>query len=122
MSQTNIATQTPVGPYPSGGAVSAGALDLVWTAADVSNGNKFPFTGKEVLLIWNTDTASHHATLSSAPDEHGRTDDITSYALSAGDIACFSFRGGLAGWLQSSDNSVHISSDSALVKFAILTI
>ena len=122
MPQTNIATQTPIGPYPAGGAVAALALDLVWTAANMSNGNKFTFTGKEVLLIWNTDASPHHATLSSVADSKGRTDDVTAYALAASDIAAFSFRGGAEGWQQGSDGSVHISADNALVKFAILTV
>jgi len=121
MSQTNIATQSIVGPYPAGGTVAALALDLVWTAADVSNGNKFTFTGKEIVLVNNTDASPHHCTFASVADEHGRADDVTSYALAAGDIAAFSFRSGAAGW-QQSDGSIHISADNALVKFAILTV
>lgn len=121
MSQTNIATQTPVGPYPAGGSVGATALDLTWTTADTSNGNKFTFSGKEVLLVWNPDSASHHLTISSVSDARGRSDDITSYAVGAGVISCFTFRNGAEGW-QQSDGSIHISSDSALVKFAILTV
>lgn len=120
MSRTNIATQTPVGPYPAGGAVSGGQLDLTWQTADTTNNNEFVFTGKEVLLVWNPDTAAHHLTLSSAPDEHGRSSDITSYSVGAGVISAFSFRSGSVGWLQS-DGHVYFSSDSALVKFAILS-
>jgi hypothetical protein len=121
MSQTSIATQSILGPYPPAGVVTALALDLVWTAADVANGNKFTFTGKEILLINNTDSAGHHCTFSSVADSRGRADDITSYALAAADIARFSFRGGAEGW-QQSDGSIHISADDATVKFAIITI
>ena len=63
MSRTNIADQIPVGPYPT--SVGATALDLVWTAADVSNHNEAILTGKEVLLVWNTDSASHNLTITS---------------------------------------------------------
>lgn len=122
MSQTNIATQGVIGPYPAGGSVAALALDLTWTVADVSNGNKFTFTGKEILLIWNTDSSGHHCTFSSVADSKGRTNDVTAYALAAADIARFSFRGGAEGWQQSADGSIHISADNALVMFAILTI
>lgn len=121
MARTNIADQTPVGPYPAGGTVSAGALDLVWTAADTSNDNEALLSGKEVLLVWNTDTASHNLTITSAPDEHGRSSNIASYAVGAGVISAFSFRGGNAGWLQS-DGHAYFQGDSAMLKFAILTI
>jgi hypothetical protein len=121
MSRTNIATQTPVGPYPAGGSVAALALDLAWTGADTSNHNEFLFSGKEVLLVWNTDTASHNLTLTSAPDEHGRSGDVTSYAVAAGVVSAFNFRAGSAGWLES-DGHVYMQGDSALLKFAILTI
>ena len=120
MSRTNIAVQAPVGPYPAGGVVSALALDLAWTAADVSNHNEFLFSGKEILLVWNTDTASHNLTLTSAPDEHGRTADVTTYAVAAGVISAFSFRGGSAGWLES-DGHVYMQGDNAMLKFAILS-
>jgi|SRR5665213_3128779 len=122
MSQTNIATQTPVGPYPAGGAVAALGLDLVWTAADASNGNKFPFTGKEVLLVQNTDTGSQTVTLTSVADSRGRSDDVTAYAVAAGVISAFNFRGGAEGWQQPSDQSVHLAASSALIKYAILRI
>jgi hypothetical protein len=120
MSRTNIATQTPVGPYPAGGVVSALALDLAWAAADVSNHNEFLFSGKEVLLVQNTDTVSHNLTLTSAPDEHGRSADVSSYAVAAGVISAFSFRAGSAGWLES-DGHVYIQADNALMKFAIIS-
>src|ERR1041385_6952722 len=101
MARTNIGAQTPVGPFPAGGSVSAGALKINFTAADVSNHNKAPYTGKEVLLVWNTDSGSPNLTLTSAPDEHGRSGDITSYAVPAGEIHEFSFRQGASGWQQS---------------------
>jgi hypothetical protein len=119
MSRTNIATQTPKGPYPAGGVVSALALDLAWAAADVSNHNEFVYTGREILLVWNTDTASHNLTLTSAPDEHGRSGDIGSYAVAAGVVSAFNFRSGSAGWLES-DGHVYFQADDATMKFAII--
>ena len=121
MSRTNIATQTPVGPYPAGGAVSPGALKVNFTAADVSNHNEFMYSGKEILLVTNTDSASHNVTFTSAPDEHGRSGDIATYAVPAGETHCFDFRQGAAGWLQS-DGHVYFQGDNALLLFAILTI
>jgi len=121
MSRTNIAAQTPLGPYPAGATVGAGALDLVWTAADPSNLNEFPFTGRDILLVWNTDSAAHTITLTSAPDSQGRSADIATYSVGAGKISCFSFRQGASGWLQS-DGHVYITGVSALLMFAIVTL
>ena len=101
--------------------MSPGALDLTWTTADTGNNNEFILSAKEVLLIWNPDASSHHVTFTSAPDEHGRSSDVASYVVGAGVISAFSFRGGSAGW-QQSDGHVYFASDSALVKFAVLSI
>lgn len=120
MPRTNIAGQAPVGPFPAGGTVSALALDLTMSAADVGNMNKSPFTGRDILLVNNTDTASHTITITSAPDEHGRSSDIATYAVAAGKISAFSFRGGAAGWLQS-DGNIYYQANSALVFFALLS-
>lgn len=120
MARTNIATQVPVGPFPAGGAVSAGALKVNFAAADVSNHNKSSFTGKEILLVWNTDTGAHNLTLTSAPDEHGRSSDIASYSIPAGEVHAFSFRGGAVGW-QQSDGNVYYQADDVSVKFAVIS-
>lgn len=121
MPRTNIATQIPVGPFPAGGAVSPGQLDLTWAAADTSSHNEFLFSGKEVILVWNTDTMSHNLTITSAPDEHGRADDIATYAVGAGKISAFSVRQGAAGW-QQTDGHVYLQGDNALLMFAILSV
>lgn len=121
MARTNIAAQTPVGPYPAGGTVSAAALDLAWVTADAVNLNEFIFSGKEILLVWNPDASAHHVTLTSVADARGRSDDVTSYSVGAGVISAFNFRSGSEGW-QQSDGHIYISSDSALVKFAVVTI
>jgi hypothetical protein len=121
MPRTNIAAQTPVGPFPAGGAVSAAALKITLTAADTSNQNKAPFSGKDVLLAYNSDTGSHTITITSAPDEHGRSADISSYSIPAGEIHMFSFRQGGAGW-QQADGNIYFQANDATVKFAVLAI
>lgn len=119
MPKTNIATQQPVGPYPAGGSVSAGALKINFTAADVSNSNEFIFTGKEILLVTNSGMSPYTVTFTSAPDEHGRTEDVTAYSVPAGETHAFSFRQGSAGWLQS-DGHVYFSGSNAALLFAII--
>jgi hypothetical protein len=116
---TSISSQIPVGPYP--GTVGAGALAITFTAADVSNGNSFPITGREVLLIWNSDSIAHTVTLTSVTDLRGRSGDVTAYSVAATSYAAFNFRAGLEGWRQS-DGTIHFSASDATVKFAVLYI
>lgn len=118
MSRVVIAVQTPKGPYISG-APAAGSLDLVETAADTTNFEATPISGNEILLAHNTDTATHHITVTSAPDERGRSGDITSYAIAAGKIAAFSLVNGAPGWRQS-DGNLYYQADDITVKFAVL--
>jgi hypothetical protein len=119
MSQTNIATQTMQGPFPV--AFSSGLLKLLLTAADSVNGNSFVSTNREVLLVYNTDSASHNLTISSAPDnEKHRSGDLTAYAIPAGEMHAFDFRGGDDGWRQSNGKVNFIGADATL-KFAVVT-
>jgi hypothetical protein len=121
MARTLIVSQVPVGPFPAGGTVAPAALKVTETGADAVNMNKFVFSGKDVLLAHNTDTGAHTITLTSAPDEHGRSSDIATYSIPAGEIHAFSFRQGSAGWLQA-DGNVYIQANDATVKFAVLAI
>ena len=117
MSFTALTPVTPFGPY---GAVVANALDLTWTPADATNGNSFPLTGSEILLIWNTDSAAHTFSITSVADNFGRTGDVTTYSVGAGVISSYSFRAGANGWIQS-DGTVHLpAASSALLKFCVL--
>ncbi|HLW51314.1 MAG TPA: hypothetical protein VKW06_00600 [Candidatus Angelobacter sp.] len=113
---TNINVQIPLGAYP--GTVGALALDLLMTAADVTNGNSFQITGREILIVWNSDVSGHHFTLSSVADKKGRSGDVSAYAIAAGVISAFNFNG-TEGWSQGT-GVCNISADNALVKFAIL--
>jgi hypothetical protein len=119
MSRTALTAQTLKGPYPVGGTVSATQLDVTEAASDASNGNSFPFSGKEVLLLHNTDSGAQTVDLTSASDARGRSADIAGYSIGAGKIAMFDFRGGLDGWLQV-DGNVYFKTSSALVKAAVL--
>lgn len=117
MSFTALTPVTPFGPY---GTVAANALDLTWTAADTSNGNDFPLTGAEILLVWNTDSAAHTFSITSVADALGRSGDVATYSVGAGVISAYSFRGGTAGW-QQTDGNVHIpAASSAMLKFCVL--
>lgn len=118
MSKTALTPISILGPYPVL-PVSASALDLTMTAADVSNGNNFVSTGKEILIVQNTDTGAHTITLGSAPDSLGRSGDITAYSIAAGKISAFNFTGLNGGWKQS-DGTISVNANDVSIKFAVL--
>lgn len=100
-------------------AVTALSLNYVYTAADVANGNSFVSTGREIVLVQNTDSGGHHVSVVSVADAFGRTGDITAYAVAAGLFSVLPYLSGAAGWKQT-DGTIHLSADDATVKFAVL--
>lgn len=99
------------------GLATASLITVTWTAADTTNDNAVPLTGREILLAQNTDTAPHNVTVSSVADPMGRTADITD-AIPAGDVRVY---GGFptTGWLQE-DGNLYFQADSNTVHFAVL--
>jgi hypothetical protein len=122
MPATQIFTQAMDGPYVSL-PVTGGDLDITWTAADTVNGNYFQYDAAagDIILVWNTDTATHTWTLTSNPDSPFlRTGDIANYSVAAGVISVYNLNESL-GWINTF-NDVMLSASSNLVKFAILTL
>jgi len=119
MARTALTVSTPKGPYD---AVSANGLDFSFAAADEVNGNSFVCSGRELILMHNdhaTDAAT--VTIASAPDPYGRTKDIATYSLAAGEFATF-WIGRTTGWRQS-DGKVNLDvAGTGTIKFAILRI
>lgn len=105
-------------PTKVDGTIAANAADVTFTAADVSNKNSFASTGREILLVFNSGASEYTATITSAPDDLGRTKDIDAYALAAGDYALF---GPVKqkGWKQS-DGKVYLEANNAAVKFLVI--
>jgi hypothetical protein len=111
---------TPQQPTDGSDAINPN-LALSEVASDSVNGNSFPLTGHEVLLLRNTDTSDHHVTISSAPDPLGRTSDIESYDIPSGTTAVISFLGltGISGWVQD-DGNLYFQTDSNTIKASVL--
>jgi hypothetical protein len=107
----------PKGPYPVL-PPAANSLDFVFTAADVDDFDEFTLTGHELLLV--TSGGSHTFTLESVADGQNRTGDITTYAMTIGEFACFWF-GQKPGWEQSG-GKVFLKGSDAAVKFAVIRI
>lgn len=117
MSQTALTVQPVVGPYPAL-PVAALALAVAFAAGDNANGNSFPVTGKEVILVQNSDSVAQTVTLSSVADALNRTGDITAYSIPAGAFAAFT-PSQITGWKQT-DGTMHLACSAATIKFAIL--
>ena len=116
MSQTAISSQQL---KQNNYAVVAGDLTITLTASDATNGNSLVATGSEILIVQNTDTASHTFTVSSVPDGLGRSDaSLTAYSVAASSFAAIQLSQ-LSGWIQTNGN-INLTSSSALLKFAIL--
>ena len=95
---------------------------LVFTPADVANGNSFISTGRELILVKNIDAAPQTVTINSVVDPSARTGDITAYSLPIGSTTPqFAAFGPLplAGWAQA-DGTVHLQGSAATVWFCIV--
>lgn len=119
MARTTLTKTVVRGAYAS--YATANCADVTLTAADVANKNQFVATGNEVVIVQNSDGANPYTvTFTSASDAFGRTGDITTYSLAAGEIGVFGpFR--LPGWVQS-DGYVYLEGSNAAIKFGVLQI
>lgn len=112
MARTTIAPDV----VPTNTPLTAEAV--VWTAADATNGNQFQWTGKEILLVYNSGAGSRSFTPTSVAI-NGRQDPKSGVAqsMAAGSLALWNFRG--EGWKQS-DGYVYIDGSHAEVMFMVL--
>jgi len=115
MARTSLTKTTALGAY---GTYSANAADLTMAAADVGDKNQFTFAGNDLVVAHNTAGTAQTVTISSVADPYGRTGDIDTYSIGAGEYAVFGpFEA--AGW-QQSDGKVYLEADSADVKLGVV--
>lgn len=114
MPRTTLPVTANPGPYPST------VQTVTMTAADVTNKNQFPLTGREIVIIQNTDTVARTVTITSTPDPQGRTRDISAVSIAAGAIAVVG-PFGLPGWIQT-DGMLYLEASAATVKFGVITL
>lgn len=111
MARTLITPQAAPNPY------DVAAATLTFAAVDVANGNYFPCTGKEMIIVQNTDgSVTRNLTVSSVA-LNNRTGDLTK-AVAAGAFAMTQVFPTL-GW-QQSDGSIYLSGDNANLKVAVV--
>ncbi len=112
MARTTISKNNLAG----GSSVGVGFAEHTWTAADASNYNAFASTGKEILLVRNTNAdspvSSHMVTLH-------KTNGKVQLSIASGEYWC-SGQIPQTGWKQSSDSNVWVDADSAEVEFSVL--
>jgi hypothetical protein len=105
-------------------AINPGNLDIGSVSpfvpafsSDTINGNYFPLTGNEILLVHNTDSVPHNFLINTTPDHIGRPADLT-YTVQAGGYAALEFEI-LEGWIQA-DGNVYLVALDPHVQFTVL--
>jgi hypothetical protein len=110
MPRTTIAPVLAPGQFPTAGVTATG------TAADTGNGNQVVASGKDLLIVTNTDVGSppggYNFTLSSVADEKNRRGDITDFILS-GETKVYGPLPRL-GWMQTDGYLYFAGADSHL--------
>lgn len=99
--------------------VTAGQLTVTPVACDTVNGNAFNATGREILLLQNTDTSAHNITVTPVSDPYGGTNtSLTSYSLPASSISMVQMKY-LIGWASAGQVTIPACS-SNLIKIAVV--
>jgi hypothetical protein len=101
-------------------AVGAGLADFTFAAGTITDGDTFVCTGRDLLIVKNTDAGATTITITSVVDEKNRTGDITTYSVGIGEYAIFPI--GLTnnlGWKDTS-GKVRITVSDADLKVAVI--
>jgi hypothetical protein len=115
MARASLTKTTALGAY---GTYSAAAAKLTMAAANVADMNQFTFGGEDLIVAHNTGGSPYTLTISSVADPYGRTQDITTYSIPAGEYAVFGpFKA--PGWLQS-DGKIYLAASNASVLLGVV--
>jgi hypothetical protein len=117
MARTALVPIKPLGPYPIPSQPAATTLDFTFAASDNVNGNSFPASGNDLLVVQNTNAGAQTFTVRSAPDPQGRSIDIATYQVGIGLFSVFKLSQQV-GWVQP-DGNIYLDSSNANIKFAI---
>lgn len=115
---TAFTPNTIKGPFE---AITAGTATIT-LAASSAGADTFTCTGRDLILCQNSHAVTAYTvTISSTADAQGRTGDITTYSLAAGEIAVFGCGLTLSpGWRNTSTGVITITTSNASVKVSIL--
>lgn len=109
---------TPVAITPAASPANPGGQDVTWQAADTTNNNETPLTGKEQIFARNTGGSAHSVTITSTNDALGRMGNITE-SLAAGEMKRYGPFSLDKGWIQT-DGKLYFQADDAEVEFAVV--
>jgi hypothetical protein len=116
---TPIVPKTILGPFATYGA---GLADFTFAAGTITDGDNWVCSGRDLLVVRNTNVGAQTITIVSVDDETNRAGNITAYSLAAGDFAVFGV--GLTnslGW-QGTGKKIRITVSHAEVVVAVLTL
>lgn len=101
-------------------AIGAGEADFTLAAGN-TDGNYFTCTGREIIIIYNPAGGSTYTvTVTSVADEKGRSGNLTSYSMAAGDYVVLPMAlTNAQGWKDTSGR-VNITVNNAAVLVAVL--
>jgi len=113
MARVTIAAVETVGGYPTAGAVAAE------TAADASNFNQTPHTGRNFIIIGrNSGSSTRAITITSVADSQGRTGNISDTLTNGQRKVWGPFEA--EGWKQPSDGMLYFQAAHAEVLFSVI--
>ena len=116
MARTALTKTTAPGAYPTAGTT------LTWNDADAANGNTFPMTGRDLVLVRNGHaTTAKTYTVTSAADAQGRSKNITAESVAAGVVRVLGPFRNKNGWAQAS-NAFYIDGEDNNVKIAVIVL
>lgn len=94
-------------------------VPVTFTAANPTDKEQFPLTGKEIVIARNSGASSRTITITSVA-YNGRVGDITTESIAAGAVRVFGpFN--INGWKQT-DGNLYLEANNAEVLFAVLTL
>jgi hypothetical protein len=114
---TAITVQQMKGPFD---AVVATGFDFTWAASTLTDGDTFVCTGRELLLVQNTTAGALTITVTSTPDDKGRSGDITSYSVGANGFSVIPVGLTTSAGFRSSAGTIRITCSAITLKVAVL--
>lgn len=101
------------GSYPTAG------VTITQTAADTTNKEEFPMTGRELLLAYNSGVGAATVTINSVANQQGRTKDITADSIAAGATHVYGPFTERRGWAQG-DGTLNFEASSTDIEFSVI--
>lgn len=101
------------GNYPTAG------VTVTQTAADTTNKEEFPMTGRELLLAYNSGASAATVSIDSVANQQGRTGDISVDSIAAGETHVYGPFTSRRGWVQG-DGTLNFEASSADIEFSVI--